>query len=462
MPKEGFDRNFYVVPDESRIPPDQKDHVMAEAAKLEGVLKHLFPVPCRYGKCDAGQYSGLTIVDRLIDTEETRIGAPPEGSAKDPLVREAKLAIEKDSPLALVGIYGTPRHLDRPELNSAQLADLSAMMMIQAALDRVYSAHLPGAYYRAVDENLTALWLDLAQHPSKEKGKDKFKSTYKKYYDDRLRLIRTLEKEGFINTGNTKIELLSETDLYKSILEKKESPSIQPEENFLAKCETIRPEILNYLVSSGEIIKKFHGEDDHQWTGSGDNHMLWEQCQKTILGTNEYAALKKIGWQGLIPPEMRKYYLEKFRVILGNATLKADDHTLLFHVSTYLASTLAKHKAGTLTEGIPPETPIIRVPLVRPVDGRPSTHQSLIPQRTLPKPRGSMGKKMSTTNRAAWLSVAVQGENKLRLVDTSTFAEIPEELIIPAQIYIVGPDNGAGSYLVDTAILLSDTEKLSS
>jgi len=149
MPIEGSTRKFYAVPDESRIPLGQKDRVMAEVAKLESVLKELFPVPCRYGTCEAGQYSGLTIIDRLIDTEETRIGAPPEGSAKNSLIKEADLAIEKNSPLVLVGIYGTPRSLDHPELNCAQLADLSAVMMVQAALDRIHIqptllAHLIG------------------------------------------------------------------------------------------------------------------------------------------------------------------------------------------------------------------------------------------------------------------------------------------------------------------------------
>lgn len=458
MPKEGFNKNFYAVPDESRIPPGQKDRTMSEVAKLEGVLKQLFPIPCQYGKCEIGEYSGLTIVDRLIDTEETRIGNPPEGAAKNQLVKEANLCIEKNSPLILVGIYGTPRHLDHPELNSAQLADLSAIMMVQGALDRVYSAHMPGAQYRIVDENLTALWLDLAQHPSGEKGKDNFKLIYKKYFEDRSRLLKTLEKEGLINSGNTKIELLSEADLYESARKKEGPLHVSPEEDFLTKCEAIRPEMLNYLTSSGEIFKKLYGEDDRQWISSEDNIELWEKCQKLIKETNEYLALKETGWQGLIPPEMRKYYLEKFRTIIGNANLKADDQTLLFHVATYLSSTLAKYKAGTLTEGIPAGSPIIKVPLVRPVDGRPTTHQSLIPQRTLPKLKNGIGKKISTTNRAAWLSVAVQGNKKLRLIDTDKFTDTPEELIVPVQIYMVGPDNGAGSYLVDTAILLSNSE----
>lgn len=461
MPQESFNRSFCAVPDEKRIPIDKKDHVMKEIAKLEGVLKELFPMPCQYGKCEVGEYSGLTIINRLIDTNQTRIGASPEGLAKSKLVEQANLAIEKDCPLMLVGIYGTPRHLDHPNLNYAQLADLSAVMMIQGALDRIHSAHLKGAEYHIIDENLSALWLDIAQHPSGEKGKDNFNATYKTYFDDRMRLLKTLEKEGLINTGNTKIELLSEADIYGSNWKKEGSlyvpPSFSSEDNFLATCERLRTEILNYLTISGAIFKKNYGEDDRQWISSEENIELWEKCKKMIVETNEYLLLKDAGWQGLIPPEMRKYYLEKFRTILGNANLKADDPMLLFHVATYLSSTLAKHKAGTLTGGIPVGTPIIKVPLVRPVDGRPSAFQSLIPQRTLPKVKGSMDKKVSNTNRAAWLSLAVQGDDKLRLIDTTKFTEIPEELIVPVQIYIVGPDNSAGSYLVDTAILLSDS-----
>ena len=457
MPSEEFGRNFYAVPDESRIPLDKKDQVMAEIAKLEEVLRQLFPLPCNYGKCEIGQYSGLTIVDRLIHTDETRIGASPEGSAKSNLIKEASLAIEKNSPLVLVGIYGTPRDLDHPDLNLAQLADMSAVMMIQAALDRVNSAHTPGAKYRIVDEDLTALWLDIAQHPSGEKGKENFKAIYDKYFKDRMRLLKVLEKEGLINTGNTKIELFSETELYESASRRKGPLSISAEENFLATCEAIRPQILSYLTCSGEIMQACYGQDDHQWISSEDDFDLWEKCSKKITELEEYKALKETGWQGLIPPEMRKYYLEKFRTIIGNGSLKAEDPTLLFHVATYLSSTLAKHKAGTLTEGIAPGTPVIKVPLVRPVDGRPSSHQSLIPLRTLPNPKGSIGKKISNTNRAAWLSLAVQGDRKLRLVDKDKFIHTPEEYIVPVQIYMVGPDNGAGSYLVDTAILLSDS-----
>ena len=449
-------KKFYAVPDESRIPEKSKDRVMAEAKKLEETLQQLFPLPCRYGKCEVGQYSGLTIVDRLIDTDETRIGASPQGEAKNRLIQEAELAIKKDCPLALVGIYGTPRDLDRPEINTAQLSDMSAIMMVQAAMDRVYSAHMPGATYRAVDEDLTALWLDIAQHPLGEKGAENFKSIYKKYFEDRKRLINTLEKEGLINIGNTKIELLSESDLYGETWKKKGSLYLPPDEDFLVKCEAIRPQIINYLTSSGEIFQKFYGEDDKQWLGTEDDPSLWNKCQDAIKETNEYKVLEATGWQGLIPPEMRKYYLEKFRCILGDATLKANDPNLLFHVATYLSSTLAKHQAGTLTEGVQAGTPIIRVPLVRPVDGRPSTHQSLIPLRTMPKPKGNIDKRLSSTNRAAWLSLAVQSANKLRLVDTSKVTDLPEELVVPVQIYVVGSDNGLGSYLVDTAIVLSD------
>lgn len=449
-------KKFYAIPDESRIPEKQKDRVMAESKKLEETLQRLFPVQCQYGKCEAGQYSGLTIVDRLIDTDETRIGTAPVGEAKEKMVHQAELAIQHDCPLALVGIYGTPRDLDRPELNTAQLSDMSAILMVQAAMDRVYSAHMPGATYRAVDENLTALWLDIAQHPSGKDGKENFKSVYKKYFDDRKRLIDTLEKEGLINSGNTKIELLSEADLYGNIWQKEGSHYMPPEESFLAKCEAIQPDMLNYLTASGEIFKKFYGRDDKMWESSEENPELWNKVRSMVEESSEYKKLVEIGWQGLIPPEMRKYYLEKFRCILGNASLESDDTNLLFHIATYLSSTLAKHKAGTLTEGVPAGTPIIRVPLVRPVDGRSASHQSLIPLRTLPKPKGNMDKRLSNTSRAAWLSMAVQSANKLRLVDTSKIIETPEELVIPVQIYVVGADNGPSSYLVDTAIVLSD------
>lgn len=145
-----------------------------------------------------------------------------------------------------------------------------------------------------------------------------------------------------------------------------------------------------------------------------------------------------------------------FRKILGDAHLVADDEKLLFHVATYLASTLTKHAAGTIVEGLEAGTPIIKVPLVKPVDGRPSIHQAIIPQRTLPKATGGLKKKISTSNRAAWLSVAVQGDKKLRLIDTSNFVGLPEELVVPIQIYTVGHDKGAGSYLVDSAILLTN------
>ncbi|MFA5841129.1 MAG: hypothetical protein WC847_02575 [Candidatus Paceibacterota bacterium] len=455
MSIEGI-KKFYAVPDESRIPKEQKDQVMAQVKKLEETLERLFPVPCSYGKCEVGQYSGLTIVDRLIDTDETTIGVP-QGEAKNRLTKEADLAIKENCPLVLVGIYGTPRHLDKPEMNKAQLSDMSAIMMVQAAMDRVYSAHLPGAKYRAIDEDLTALWLDIAQHPSGERGAENFKTIYKKYFDDRERLICTLEKEGLLNTGNTKIELLSEADLYGQVWKKKGSLYLPPQEDFLTKCETIRPHILNYLISNTEILQKFYGENDKQWIKSEEDPDLWKKCQETIKGTDEYnKALTVAGWQGFIPPEMMKYYLEKFRCILGNATFKANDPKLLFHIATYLSSTLAKRHAGTLTEGVPAGSPIIRVPLVRPPTGTPPSFQSLVPLRTLPKPKGNMDKRLSSTNRAAWLSVAVQNANKLRLVDTSKVTDLPEESVIPVQIYVVGPDNGLGSYLVDTAIVLSD------
>ncbi|MFA6548166.1 MAG: hypothetical protein WCT11_04510 [Candidatus Magasanikbacteria bacterium] len=451
-------RRFYAVPDDSRIPKEHKDFVMSETSKLEHTLQNLFPRPCRYGTCNVGEYSGLTVIDRLIDTEETRIGAPPEGAAKQALQKEANIAIEKGSPLVLVGIYGTPRHLDHPELNKAQLADMSAVMMVQAALDRVHSAHEPGAQFRMIDEDLTALWLDIAQHPAGQTGKPRFKTVYEQYYADRQRLLRTLEKEGLINTGKTRIELLSESDLYESVWERSGFSALPPEEDFLEKCEKNRPEFLCYLFSSGRIIAKYYGEDDKGWVSSAENVELWEKCQREILDTPECAAIKKIGWQALIPPEMRKFFLEKFRTILGDANLKADDEKLLFHIVTYLSSTLAKHNSKTLTEGIPVGSPIIRVPLVKPLDGRPPSHQSLVAQRTLPKVKGGIGKKISTTNRAAWLSMAVQGGDKLRLVDTSSFVDTPQELVVPVQIYTVGSDNGQGSYLVDTAILLSNRE----
>lgn len=446
---------FYVIPNESSIPPAKKDQVMLGAEKLQGILSELFPRPCRYGSCKPGEYSGATVINRLVDTPETRIGPEPEGSARDQMVRQANLAIETGAPIALVGIWGTPRHLESPEVNSAQLSDLAALMMVQGALDRVASAHPEGAYYHAVDENLTALWLDIAQHPLGAKGESKFKWTYRTYYNDRARLVAALEAEGLINRGNTKIELVSETDQYRRIWKKKGSEHFQPEYDFLAKCEQVRPAIVNYLISSGEAIGRFYGPDDNSWQSSTDNPQLWADCEREILARPESSKLKEVGWSGLIPPEMRKYYLAKFRNIIGQADLKANDPLLLFHVATYLSSTLVKSKAGTLTEGLPEGAPIIKVPLVKPVDGRPPTHQALVAQRTLPNPEGPLGKRVSNTNRSAWGSVAVFGDKKLRLVGVEEFLRTPAELVVPADVYMVGPDNGAGSYLVNTAIVLS-------
>lgn len=310
MFREG--ERFHILPDESRIPKDKKDFVMTEINKLADTLAEIFPLPCKYGVCKPGEYSGLTVIDRLIDTEETRIGPPPEGEARRQIEKQADIAVGKKSPVVLVGIYGTPRHLDHPELNSAQLADMASVMMVQAALDRVHSAHLAGAQYRMVDEDLTALWLDIAQHPSGKSGTDHFKSIYEKYINDRLRLLCTLEKEGLINTGATRIQLLSESKLYKSTLKNSTKDHTLHEEDFFTKCEKNRHEFLCYLVVSGNIIKKYYGSDDQNWISSDEDQNRWEKCKKEIQETAEYSAIKLIGWQGLIPPEMRKYYLEKY------------------------------------------------------------------------------------------------------------------------------------------------------
>lgn len=432
---------------------------MSEVGRLETTLSSLFPMPCKYGVCKIGEYSGLTVLDLLIDTDETRIGLAPEGEARKMLENQADLAVKHEQPIVLVGIYGTPRHIDHPDLNSPQLADMSAVMMVQAALDRVHSAHISGSQYRMIDENLTALWLDRAQHPEGDKGVTKYKSVYEQYYKNRLNLLKTLQAEGLINTGATKIELLSESELYESVYKKAGVTDKVPEDDFFEKCERYRQEMLSYLTASGDIIRKYYGQEDQYWNSSIDDEQLWDKCKKEIINSPEYSGIASTGWQGLIPPEMRKYYLEKFRKILGNANLAANDEMLLFHVATYLSSTLAKHNAKVLTEGLNAGAPVIRVPLAKPVDGRPPTHQSLIPQRTLPKLKGKTSKKVSNSNRAAWLSVAVQGDSKLRLVDTKDYLDTPPELIVPIQIYTVGPDNSPKSYLVDSAIMLSGAKK---
>jgi len=446
---------FMIIPREDKIDPSKNSLAWQRCEQVQQTLSEIFPVRCKYDKCNPGDVVGAEVIRRLIDTPETRIGSSPEGSAKEQLEREASKAMIENSPIALVSIYGTPRHLDHPELNKAQLSDFAAVMMAQAALDRVYSVHDQGAFFHLVDENLTALWLDIAQHPDGKAGIEKFQGVYKGYLNDRLRMIKVLEEHGLINTGRTKIELLSETDIYGDIWKKIGSPRRNPEEDFITKCEISRPIFLNYLTISGDIFKKKYGPDDSLWQSSTENPELWDECQKEIMGTQEYKDLKISGWQGLIPPEMRTYYLNKFRQILGQPNLSADDQTLLFHVATYLSSTLEKYKAGVLTHGIADGTPIIKVPLTRPVDGRPQSHQALVPQRTLPEPQNkSLSKRISNCNRSAWGSLAVHSNSKLRLMETKEFLRIPEENIIPAEIYMIGPDRGKGSYLAETAFII--------
>lgn len=450
---------FAVLPDESKVAPARKDEVMRSAEQLQDILCQLFPRPCNYGTCQPGEYTGLTVVDRLIDTPETRIGDQPIGQAKDAMVRQAEAAIDKACPLALVGIYGTPRHLDYPDLNRANLSDLSAIMMVQAAMDRVASAHEPGAKFYGVEEDLTALWLDLTQHPSgsQAEAQSRFQTIYKRYLDDKVRLIQELAKAGLINAGNTEILLQSETALYRSIWETKGAPGHGPEYDFLAKCEAVRPAIVNYLLTSTEIFTRHYGNDDASWKSSTEDPETWSLCERLIKETPEYRQLQETGWQGLVPPEMRAYYLAKFRQILNNPDLAATDPVLNFHVATYLASTLEKFKAGTLTAGIPNGTPMIKVPLVKPVDGRPSQFQALVAQRTFPQLGGPLRKKVSSTNASAWSSVGVFGDKKARLLHTDEFLNVPEELVVPATVYCLEPNRGGGvgPRLVDTAIILS-------
>lgn len=449
-------QEFYVIPDENRVSPAKKGDIWQTAETIQQVLAELFPVKCKYGACNPGECTGATVIDRLIDTSETRIGKPPEGTAREALVKQATKAIQEGKAVGLVGIYGTPRHLDRPDLNKAQLSDFAAIMMAQAALDRVYSAYKPGAFFHMVDENLTALWLDIAQHSEGQQGMERFQGVYKTYFNDRQRLLSVLAEKGWINTGNTRIDLLSESIIYEKIWKQIGSSHSRPEYDFLARCEVSRPKILNYLLSSGEVFKNIYGNDDQHWPGSSEQPHLWEECLKGIEGSSECKVLQETGWSGLIPPEMRSYYLAKFRQILGRPELAADDPLLLFHVATYLSSTLEKAKAGTLTHGLPEGTPIIKIPLVRPVDGRPPTHQALVAQRTFPEPQSkSLAKKVSNANRSAWGSVAVHADGKLRLMDVGEYIKIPEESVIPAQIYMVGPDKGQGSYIADTAIITS-------
>ncbi len=445
--------SFVVHPKRDNVPAEKVDQVMTQARRLEEVLQFLYPMPCESRSRKPGQVSGATIVDQLVCCRQSRIGPEPCGTAREILEDSACRTIEQRKPLALVGIYGTPRHIENTWLNRANLSDVAALMMIQAAMERVSSVYPEGAFYRSLDEDLTALWLDINQQPNGDQRRLEFQQVYQQYFEERKRIIELLSRCGLVSHGQTAIHLLQESSVFHQIWEENRLSGESSQDFFLSECEQVRPVFIDFLRASTDIIVRYYSENDERWDETICSTDA-QQCKSEIEALPEFAALEAIGWKGSIPPEMRMYYLRKFREVIGDINLKPTDELLLYHVATYLSSTLVRNRHQTLTHSLQPETPVIKMPLVKPVSGRPLSHLALVPQRTLPYINSGRGKKLVSHNNASpWSCIAGIGGKKLRVVRVCDLS--PEDLdrIVPAQVFVRGPDNGP-LYLAETALMM--------
>lgn len=247
------------------------------------------------------------ILDVLVGSANTRIGAQPTEKAKETMKTRIATSIYRNEAVQAVVNWG-PLKFSRELKNSGvDLADLLAVSRLATIDEATKQVHPPGFHFTVYLEDMTSRWLE---RPELEL--DRLQTSY----------TNGLRRLGKVLSPGT-ITFIRESEILKK-------RGISPQE-YLAKARHNFGFFEEYWKESEPLIHQFLGRHP-QYTEEQWNVF----CQQNLQHLKSYNALQQIGWIGFIPPKMREYYLRRHPDIAPEQAAT--------EVCKYFATTLLKHQ----------------------------------------------------------------------------------------------------------------------
>ncbi len=292
-----------------------------------GAMHTLFPygAPPPERHCAAADLP-LEIHSALAGTQALRIQKAPSGEALKRNLTRIEAMVEAGQPISMFVLIGSAKFPDGTvEQNEADLADFAGIQTIMTLDQRVRSVYAPGTSVRAYYEDVVGDWL-FGEHcwPAQER------------YWDTLKQLHTDTEAQF---GHNPIHLVREESIMASL-----GVSL---DDFRNRAEAHRLRFHEYLFESDEIMTEFIQATPYQtWDEArrqlGEAYPGFVQgfADKALLSLSSFKALQEQGWQGVIPPEMREFYLGR---IANNAhNIGEGREAWMTYMARYYGSTLLK------------------------------------------------------------------------------------------------------------------------
>jgi hypothetical protein len=332
------------LPDETRTALGMTEQEYDEMhQKVYDCLTGLFPYSQEEPPPDSitGKNPQERVWSALTGTSKMRIGKAPEGAAAERNLQKIEQMMGKGEPISLVSVIGTAKLPDgTPDQNHADLADFAAMQMVYMLDERVRAVYPQGIQVRYFYEDAVGDWLF---GPNARESQD--------IYWEELQRMNTDLSASY---GREVIHLVKETNML-------ELTSVKTSPEFIKECRKVEPLFKAYLEESQQLMDDFiqNFTTFESWDAARKNlgaeyANFWEDfANQHLRGLDSWKNLQAAGWNGLVPPEMRAFYVDRFATNANNSGSTIEE--LREYMAHYYASTLVKSRLKTPYLDIPGE-----------------------------------------------------------------------------------------------------------
>lgn len=294
---------------------------------IVGSMDRLFPyiAECPPQNCN-GTDVPEAIHDALSGVQPLRIKKAPQGEAKERNLARIEAMVAADMPIPLMMLVGTAKFPDgSAEQNTADLADFGAIQTAIALDKRVRAVYPNGVSVRAYYEDFVGDWLFGDQcWPAQET-----------YFDS----LKQLHKDAGDQFGHNPIHFVREQDIMSKL-------GVDLSQ-FRDRADGHRIRFEEYLTDSEEVLEACLARTPYESWEEARNQLkanypefLDEVAGGALRSLPSFKALQEHGWEGIIPPEMREFYLRRFaQNVNGIAPNRA---ARLAYMARYYGSTLVK------------------------------------------------------------------------------------------------------------------------
>jgi hypothetical protein len=261
----------------------------------------------------------------FIGTKDTRYGRIPAIEVLSTVREYLRTQIEAHEPITVLVPWGGKKPLG----GSVDVAELSALRMLQSLSNTVKAVYEPGLDIVIRVEDLGAEWLYKNGH-NEELGDEVLYKEIERYSSDVSTLIKM-----FGMTPRSEYNMMCRSE-------------------YIKRASILVPHFVAYLVES--------------------------DVKGISAGLKTFEPLVEAGWKGVIPQEQRDYYRGRYKELYG-----VSDATATMYLAKYFAGSLVRHKM----HGIGTTKPHVQVTFASPIPGVPSTmFKNTFFMRTIPASHG--------------------------------------------------------------------------